>query len=257
MATPSQTPSLLVDGYISQSFPNREAESYLCYLLKTNPSALRQSCMAVGKPDRSGALFVVNTIPRTLSSVVRPCMQAQNGYPLWELDHSVVRMGTVVPQALWSPQNVNDFRQHVSDAALQMPIFFVNANGVLGLSLSDAANGRYQTLSNAREQAQLAGRVTTHIRILWPGYNDFKRQVQIRDETPAKNPITVGKFAHHIGRTVEAFLREMTPNPARRADQWTIGQGGVIPANIRVIGAVHVSAGSWMPILQLNNVWVF
>jgi hypothetical protein len=41
----------------------------------------------------------------------------------------------------------------------------------------------------------------------WPGYNEFKRQVQIRDETPAKNPITVAKFAHHIGRSVEAFLR--------------------------------------------------
>ena len=41
----------------------------------------------------------------------------------------------------------------------------------------------------------------------WPGYNEFKRQVQIRDETPTRNPITVAKFAHHVGRSVEAFLR--------------------------------------------------
>jgi hypothetical protein len=41
----------------------------------------------------------------------------------------------------------------------------------------------------------------------WLGYNEFKRQVQIRDETPDKNPITVAKFAHHVGRSVEAFLR--------------------------------------------------
>jgi hypothetical protein len=41
----------------------------------------------------------------------------------------------------------------------------------------------------------------------WPGYNEFRRQVQIRDETPAKNPITVAKFAHHVGRSVEAFFR--------------------------------------------------
>lgn len=41
----------------------------------------------------------------------------------------------------------------------------------------------------------------------WPGYNEFKRQVQIKDETPARNPITVAKFAHHVGRSVEAFLR--------------------------------------------------
>ena len=93
-------------------------------------------------------------------------MQGQDGYPLYLLDHSVVHTGTVVPQALWSPQNVNDFRQHVSDASLQMPIFFTHTNGTLGLSLSDAANGRYQTLRDAREQAQLGGKVTTHIRIL-------------------------------------------------------------------------------------------
>lgn len=41
----------------------------------------------------------------------------------------------------------------------------------------------------------------------WPGYNAFKRQVQIKDETPAKNPITIAKFAHHVGRSVDAFLR--------------------------------------------------
>jgi hypothetical protein len=41
----------------------------------------------------------------------------------------------------------------------------------------------------------------------WLGYNEFKRQVQIKDETPARNPITVAKFAHHVGRSVEAFLR--------------------------------------------------
>ena len=41
----------------------------------------------------------------------------------------------------------------------------------------------------------------------WPGYNEFKRQVQIRDETQAKNPITIAKFVHHVGRSVAAFLR--------------------------------------------------
>jgi hypothetical protein len=40
-------------------------------------------------------------------------------------------------------------------------------------------------------------------------------------------------------------------------DRWAIGQGGINPINIRIIGAIHVSAGSWMPILQLNGVWIF
>ena len=43
--------------------------------------------------------------------------------------------------------------------------------------------------------------------IQWLGYKDFKRQVQIRDETTEHNPITISKFAHHIGRSVDAFLK--------------------------------------------------
>ena len=43
--------------------------------------------------------------------------------------------------------------------------------------------------------------------IQWLGYKAFKRQVQIRDETSVQNPITISKFAHHIGRSVDAFLK--------------------------------------------------
>jgi hypothetical protein len=156
-------PELLVDGYISQSFGPNSTEDYLYHLLKTDRSGLNQSCQTVPKPDNSGALFVVRTIPNHLYPA--PFMQDRHGHPLWLLDYSIVRMGTVIPQARWYPENVNDHRQHVVEAALQMPIFFVQQNGTLGLPLNDAINGRYHTLRDAREQAQLGGRVTTHIRI--------------------------------------------------------------------------------------------
>lgn len=110
-------------------------------------------------------IFVTKAIPDTLST--SPLMKdSRDERPLWLLDYGVVRSGTVVPQALWSPHNVNDFRQYVSEAPLQLPIFFIQKNGVLGLSLSDAADGRCQTLRGGRMQAQLGGRFTTHIRIL-------------------------------------------------------------------------------------------
>ncbi|KAI0295955.1 hypothetical protein BC826DRAFT_256982 [Russula brevipes] len=249
-------PDLLVDGYISQSFkPNGRTEGYLCSLLKINQWGLRQLCRTLLTPGGSGGLFVVTAIP---NNVTAGPLQNDGGSPLWLLDYSVVPMGTVVPQALWFPHNVNDLRQYVTDATLQMPIFFVHEHGTLGLSLDDAINGRCHTLRDAQMHAQLGGRVSTHIRISWPGYTDYKRQVQIRDETLSRNPITVAKFAHHVGRTVEAFLRNLKPNQTRSIDdgRWIIGEGGINRTNIRVIGAVHVSAGSWMPILQLN-VWVF
>ena len=41
----------------------------------------------------------------------------------------------------------------------------------------------------------------------WLGYVEFKRHVQIRDETSQRNPITNFKFAYHIGRSVDAFIK--------------------------------------------------
>jgi len=225
---------LLVDGYISRSFyPNQSAEVYLSHLLKTRN--LRELCQTLSCP--SGAVFVVRDPSRQIARV---------------LDYGVQTIGTVVPQTLWTPQNKNDLKQHVEEADLQLPIFFIHDNGDLGLSLEDAVNGRcHSALRDARTHAQLGGKTTTHIRILWPGYEDFKRQVQTRDETAAHNPITVGRFAQHVGRSVDAFLREGT-SKGNSDQRWRIGDGGINRTNIRVIGAVHVSAGSWMPILQLN-----
>jgi hypothetical protein len=35
--------------------------------------------------------------------------------------------------------------------------------------------------------------------------------------------------------------------------RWRIGEGGIQRGDIMVIGAIHVSAGNWMPILQLSR----
>ncbi|KAH9166322.1 hypothetical protein EDB89DRAFT_1910744 [Lactarius sanguifluus] len=243
MSQPSN--ELLVDGYISRAFNPRSAEEYFSHLLKTN----NWTELISSSPSGSGMVFLIRGASRPLRP---PPFMVRNGVPLWLLDYNIEHTGTVVPQTLWAPYHRNDFKQHVEDADLQLPIFFIHGNGSLGLSLDDAANGRCRTLRDANAHSQLGGKTTTHIRISWPGYQDFKRQVQIRDETAAHNPITVARFAQHVGRSVDAFLgnpiSKENPDP-----RWEIGRSGVNRANIRVIGAVHVSAGSWMPILQLNS----
>lgn len=81
------------------------------------------------------------------------------------LDRRVVGNGTVVPQSLWIPSNVTDRTRHVQDAELQLPIFFLNMDGRLGLPLDAAVIGRCDTLSNAQFPAPLGPQVTTYIRI--------------------------------------------------------------------------------------------
>jgi len=162
----------------------------------------------------------------------------------------------VVPQTLWAPHTIIDKRQHVTDAELQMPIYFEGLDGTLGLSLEEAASGRCHGLVDAQAFAPLGSKLTTHVRIIWPGYLDYKRQIQVSGEAPQRNPITISKFAQHFGRFVDAFLRNCQPDPGcqdpRRGD-WRIGEGGIVREDIVIIGAIHVTAGSWMPILQLNR----
>ncbi|KAI9463697.1 hypothetical protein BJY52DRAFT_931878 [Lactarius psammicola] len=227
------TKSLLVDGYVSQTCQSRRAEQYFLALLK---SPAIPPIMTLSYPGRESHFFF------------DPSSQL--------LDRAVVNRGTVVPQTMWSPHTVTDKRQHVEAALLQRPIFFEGGDGRLGLSLEASAAGRCHGLHNAQEFAPLGLKSTTHIRIVWAGYKDFKRQVQIRDETSVQNPITIARFAHHVGRSVDAFLKACEPDPGStdsRRELWRIGQGGIQRSDIIVIGAIHVSAGSWMPILQLSR----
>jgi hypothetical protein len=148
---------------MSQSFGPNSAEDYLHHLLKIDQSGLNQSCQTLPRPDGLGVLFAIRTLREKLSTT--PFTEDRDGRPLWLLDYSIVRTGTVIPQARWSPDNATDYRNHVTEAILQMPIFFMQKNGIIGLSLDDAINGRCQTLRDARMLAHLGGKTTTHIRI--------------------------------------------------------------------------------------------
>ncbi|KAH9987915.1 hypothetical protein BJV74DRAFT_773696, partial [Russula compacta] len=226
---------VLVDGYISQSFKSRATEEYFFHLLKRNTIPTYK---VLSYPGIESRFFVIDDIPPHI--LARPPSELH-----WVLDRSLVAMGTVVPQIMWSPSSIEDRAQFGGDAELQMPVFFEGVDGKLGLSLEAAASGRCDSLVNARQPSPLGQKSVTNIRITWLGYKEFKRQIQIRDETREHNPITIAKFAHQLGRSVDVFLK-------RRA-QWRIGQGGIERGDIMIIGAVHVSAGSWVPILQLTR----
>jgi hypothetical protein len=71
----------------------------------------------------------------------------------------------VVSQILWMPHTVTDRRQHVEDADLKRPIFFLHTDGRLGLALEAAVGGQCDTLLNSHCCAPLGGKTTTHIRI--------------------------------------------------------------------------------------------
>ena len=84
--------------------------------------------------------------------------------------------------------------------------------------------------------------------------------MQIRDETANRNTVTLSKFVQHVARSVEAFLNATQdpsmPDPVdyeNPAPGWRIGERGIQSQEIIIIGAIQVSSGGWMPIMQLTR----
>ena len=40
----------------------------------------------------------------------------------------------------------------------------------------------------------------------WPGYNPSEQQVQLRYQTPDRNPISLDRFVKHVGSRVRQVL---------------------------------------------------
>jgi len=231
----SQTLSLLVDGYIAQTFNSRVAEQYFCLLLKSNLIPQYKTLYHPGIESRS---FVVDSTSPGVP--VRPSSEV--------LDRSILAMGTVVPQTMRNPSSVEDGR---GEAETQMPIFFNDVDGKLGIPLGRCAAGQCDDLVNAHRFAPVGSKWVADIRISWLGYKEFRRQVPITHQ-----PVTMAMFAHSIGHTVDTFLKNCQLDHGcsdQRSRQWRIGKGGIERSDIMIIGMVQDLAGSWMPILQLTR----
>jgi hypothetical protein len=211
------TRKFLTDGYISYTFTPQLAKNFLVKHFKVADSA---SIEAIPDPNGDGAYLVFNH-----PSYYSPPPLTINGRGAWVLDYDVKSGGSVVPQQLWFPQGEGDRRRYVDQARFRMPVFFVNRNGGLGVPVLNAAAGHMQ-LRDAHLPPSFMEKTTTKIRIgvctwfslsylfpityhigsQWPGYAPWERQVQLRDQTPAKKPIGSDRFVRHVGIRVGQFL---------------------------------------------------
>ncbi|KAH9967204.1 hypothetical protein BC827DRAFT_1123273 [Russula dissimulans] len=176
---------------------------------------------------------------------------------LWLLDFVPSPNFVVVPQKIWTPPNQSDWRRYVEQANLRMPVFFVQSDGSIGLPLTRATAGDTAMLHHAASPAPLGGGHSTQIRIAWPGYESWERQIQIRDQTRYRNEITLERFAKLVAGIVDRFLTVRLFNATTRITtpdlNWWIGEGGFTRHDVVIVGAVQVSAGGWMPILQVPH----
>ncbi|KAN0139787.1 hypothetical protein V8E53_002449 [Lactarius tabidus] len=242
--------TLLIDGYISQTFQSKAAEQYFLDLLKSASIPPYATLYNVKRKDYRFFVHSASVPPHIPALFPNPPDRRL-------LDRGIMDWGTVVPQTMWSPLSSIDIRRHIERAELQIPVFFEDKDGRVGISLGACIDGQCRVLlRDPTGRAPLGQRSTTHVRIVWPGYKEFKRQIPLRDESRARNPITMAKFVDRVGRSVNAFLQlcelDSKSEDVRR-EQWRIGPDGIQRHDIMLIGAIHVSAGTWMPIMQLNR----
>jgi hypothetical protein len=208
---PQLTRDYLTDGYISYTFGPQNAEGYIARLFSVDAPSIQAI--------RQGDAFYAFNHP---SYGIPPAVSLY-GRDAWLLDFAVIRsIGSVVPQQLWSPQGQGDRRRYVDQAQLRMPIFFINRDGSLGVPVMDAAAGNMQ-LRGVHLPPQLADKSTVKLRISvctrslrishhlpyvlqWPCYNLPEQQVQLRDQTPQRNPISFERFVKHVGSRVRQYL---------------------------------------------------
>ncbi len=201
-------------GYIGLTFLSH-TESFFSAVLKTSPRALQVGFSAPGWP---AAFFITHINNPTVSANA----MSSRGYLMMVLDYRAdLSRGTIVPQVPWFPQTPRDLRKYVTDAVLQLPIFLRQDDGTIGMSLSDVIHGNFRRLMDSIQQVNVGGRTSVHVRI---------------------------NVSALLG---SMFFLEMFISTFIVA--WRIEPNGITRNDIILVGVVHVSSGSWMPIIQLNR----
>ncbi len=232
------------EGFLTKMFGRRDAAFFIGTLFKVNS---RNLYLVGNMPEYLSGLMVQS--PSNLDAradAIRPDNQ-----PLWLLDMIAQPMYQVVPQKMWTPPNQSDWHRYVEQASLHLPVFFIQNDGAAGLPLVRALAGDTASLRGANMPAPLGGGHSTQIRIAWPGYDSWERQIQIRDQTRQRNEITLERFAKVVSGVVDRFLTDAS-STATPDGPWRVGHAGITRDNVFIVGAVQVSAGGWMPILQVN-----
>ncbi|KAK0434520.1 uncharacterized protein EV420DRAFT_398780 [Desarmillaria tabescens] len=163
-----------------------------------------------------------------------------------------------VPQIMYKPHTSSDRHRYVEEVNLDPPIYFwVQDPSECGLALPDALHSRVRRLIDRDEPMFKDRGPSISVRIEWPGYLPWSRQIPARDFRTPPCPITRSKLAKNVAKCVQRFIQERQAVPMEddSIPDWRVGTQ---PNTIRVEDLVlvslhHVSMGSWQPHLRLRR----
>ncbi|PPQ90765.1 hypothetical protein CVT25_010154 [Psilocybe cyanescens] len=164
--------------------------------------------------------------------------------------------GPFIPQPMYKPHTTSDRKRYVEEVMLEGPMFFISEHPEqYGIPLKDALHSRTKKLRD-RDMVVFEGRgPSVSIRLEWPGYRQWSRQIPTKDFRSPPQPITLAKLAKNVAKCVQRFMtdRKSLPMEEEADHRWKIGDG---PNDIKLedlilVSIHHVSLGSWQPQLRL------
>ncbi|KAK7687935.1 hypothetical protein QCA50_009154 [Cerrena zonata] len=161
----------------------------------------------------------------------------------------------MVPQKTYRPNTQSDRRRYVEEVQLEQPImFYVSGPDGLGISCRDALSSRFIRLRDRDDQMFINRGPSVSIRVQWPGYPAWSRQIPTRDFRTPPGPITRAKLAKNVAKTVDRFIIENSQKPMEDdADsRWRVGNDHISVDRLEIVGLQHVSMGSWQVHLRLR-----
>ncbi|KAL1747923.1 hypothetical protein HDZ31DRAFT_71930 [Schizophyllum fasciatum] len=117
--------------------------------------------------------------------------------------------GPFIPQRMYAPTTRADRQRYVEDIAPEPSIFFWNKRGdSCGIPLVQALKRAVHDLEDADGFIFSGVRPSVSIRLEWPGYKQWTKQIPAKDFRKVPAPLTREKLAKEIAKCVRAFIKE-------------------------------------------------
>ncbi|KAF9785539.1 hypothetical protein BJ322DRAFT_837891 [Thelephora terrestris] len=133
------------------------------------------------------------------------------------------------------------------------PIEFKVDSGEPGIRLSAAHNRMFTHLKDRDDLVfELSKSPTITMRLEWPGYASWHRQVRVLDSRSVQQSISREKLAYEVAKTVHMFSQ---PGNGKRSgaegapdrNMWSLGEGNIGLDDLLLVRVENVSRGSWQP----------
>ncbi|KAF8123352.1 hypothetical protein EV363DRAFT_778413 [Boletus edulis] len=158
-----------------------------------------------------------------------------------------------IPQTIYTQYTGADWQEYVRDVEFHETIFFFSNS--LGISLDETLNHRVWRLKD-KDDRMLAGcGPSVSIRIQWPGYPSWSKQIPTMNFKTPRGQITRAKLAKSIATCVRRFIESMQDKPMEAGSdrRWKVGERHIKAEDLILVSLHQVTKRSWQPQLRLRR----